>query len=457
MMDEPRVSKFKQFRIYARRHWLASIVVLLVMFGGCSYGMLEYTHNPKFCISCHIMKPYYEAWETSSHNKVSCVECHYPPGLKYELQGKLDALNQVVAYWTNSYDTKFYAEIEDVSCMRSGCHSTRLIEGPLEFKRDIKFDHAQHYGHPQRGIELRCTSCHSQIVQGDHMAVTEFTCFLCHFKNVTDPTKPLPSEFCLTCHTYPQSYVDAHGVKYNHKDLVDRKVPCWRCHSDVIRGTGEVEDRACLQCHADPEQIKRITEVNEVHKNHVTLHKVECFNCHANIEHSVPQSMDPLKTSCEVCHKETHLGPPELYAGKGGRGVPDLPSPMFLAQVDCAACHISEQTFASEHVMKGTTMEPTVQACVDCHGEAERKVFAFWKDSIAAGVKATQPLVRSARARLDAKGSAAPASARQLVEDAEYNLNFVNFGKGMHNLDYSLALLKKAREDAQLALGQLGG
>ena len=34
-----------------------------------------------------------------------------------------------------------------------------------------------------RGIKLRCTSCHSQIVQGQHMAVTATTCFLCHFKN----------------------------------------------------------------------------------------------------------------------------------------------------------------------------------------------------------------------------------------------------------------------------------
>ena len=443
---------------YFKRHWLSCSLIVLVCFSGCSWGMLEYTHNPKFCVSCHVMKPYYEAWKTSSHNEVGCVECHYPPGLRYELEGKLDAINQVVAYWTGRYDTKFYAEIEDVSCMRSGCHDQRLESGPLEFKRDIKFSHEHHYGHAQRGITLRCTSCHSQIVQGNHMAVTEFTCFLCHFRNKFSEPENKENKFCLQCHTYPQSYVDAHGVKYNHKDLIDRGVSCRRCHSDVVRGTGEVEDRACLQCHADPEQLKRITNVEEVHLNHVTLHKVECFNCHANIEHSVPEVDSPLKSNCEACHTETHLGPPQMYAGTGGRGVPDLPSPMFLAQVDCIACHMNPQSFGEEHILKGTTMLPTVEACVDCHGEGERKVFAFWKTTIDAELAATAPLITSAGAKVKRMSDSSSAKqARQLYEDALFNYDFVRYGKGMHNLDYALTVLKKAREDAQQAMKLAAG
>jgi nitrate/TMAO reductase-like tetraheme cytochrome c subunit len=440
-------------RKYLKRHWLSCLLIVVVLFSSCSFGMLQYTHNPRFCITCHIMKPYYQAWATSSHNKVSCVECHYQPGLKYEIRGKLDALNQVVAYLTGSYNTKFYAEIDDASCMRQGCHTTRLIEGPIEFKRGIKFDHAQHYGHKQRGIQLRCTSCHSQIVQGNHMAVTEFTCFLCHFKGRMGSGQLVSEKFCLQCHNYPQSYVDAHGVKYNHKDLIDRGVLCTRCHSDVVRGVGEVEDRACLQCHADPEQLKRIGEVESVHENHVTKHKVECFQCHANIDHSVPQDLNPLNTACTACHQETHLGPPQLYAGTGGRGVPDMPSKMFLAQVDCVGCHLSKDTYGSEHVIKGTTMKPSIEACVDCHGEAERKVFGFWKTSIEQAVAESSPVIKQARQVIDGiPPERVPAQAKQLLEDAEYNFDFVDYGKGIHNLEYSLALLDKARQDAQQAV-----
>ena len=33
-----------------------------------------------------------------------------------------------------------------------------------------------------RGRQFRCTRCHSQIVVGTHIEVTESTCFLCHFR-----------------------------------------------------------------------------------------------------------------------------------------------------------------------------------------------------------------------------------------------------------------------------------
>jgi len=432
--------------------------VALLVFVGFSFALLEYTHQPRFCISCHIMQPYYNAWQTSSHNKVSCVECHYPPGLRYEFRGKLDALNQVVAYWTGKYNTKFYAEIEDVSCMRSGCHTERLVSGPIEFKRQIKFDHAGHYGKKVRGIELRCTSCHSQIVQGNHMAVTEFTCFLCHFYKNLGPDKIVPMKFCLQCHNYPQSYINAHGVQYNHKDFVERGVICWRCHSDVVRGNGAVEDRACLQCHSDPEQLNKIGEVEQVHLNHVTRHKVECFDCHSNIEHSLPASSGPPQINCTACHQDTHLGPPQLYSGTGGRGVPDMPSAMFRAQVDCIGCHLSKNTYGKEHILKGTTMKPTVDACADCHGESARKIFSFWQQSLEQNMAATSPVLEGANAVLSKfPADRLPAEAKQLLEDAQFNYDFVKYGKGIHNLNYSLALLEKAREDAKQAVAIVRG
>ena len=58
----------------------------------------------------------------------------------------------------------------------------RLLEGEIQFGR-IRFDHRNHLFGERRGMKLRCTSCHSQIVQGNHLAVTPSTCFLCHFKD----------------------------------------------------------------------------------------------------------------------------------------------------------------------------------------------------------------------------------------------------------------------------------
>ena len=56
----------------------------------------------------------------------------------------------------------------------------------------------------RRGKKLRCTSCHSQIVQGSHMSVTTSTCFLCHFK---DQHFNQGLGTCTRCHQIPQEAV----------------------------------------------------------------------------------------------------------------------------------------------------------------------------------------------------------------------------------------------------------
>ncbi|MBN2081841.1 cytochrome c3 family protein [bacterium] len=439
---------------WLKKRWKVSCLVLLLVFGGCSWAMLEYTHYPGFCKTCHVMDPYYDAWASSSHNMVGCVDCHYEPGLRHEFEGKLDAINQVVAYWTGRYDTKFYAEIGDASCMRSGCHDSRLIEGPIEYKRGINFDHAGHYGHEMRGIRLRCTSCHSQIVQGNHMAVTDFTCFLCHFKGKLNETDPQPQEFCLSCHNYPNYYVGVMDINYDHTEYVENGISCQYCHIDVVEGQGEVEDRACLQCHSDPAQLEKVTDVIAVHQNHVTDHKVECFNCHAEIKHHVPETVGPPEVGCATCHTDTHLGPRELYSGTGGRGVADMPSTMFKVQVDCVGCHHYEHSYGDETIMKGWTRRPGPDACAECHPEWGREVYANWTSSIDAQLAETEIALNQAeRAAETLKRQGMWDEARQqLLDDARHNYVLVRYGRGVHNITYSLALLEKAREDAKQAV-----
>ena len=79
------------------------------------------------------MVPYYESWQKSSHNQVACVKCHFPPGFGGEVRGKLMGLVQVIKYFTNSAGPKPTAEIPDESCLRSGCHETRLLSGQVDF------------------------------------------------------------------------------------------------------------------------------------------------------------------------------------------------------------------------------------------------------------------------------------------------------------------------------------
>ena len=64
-----------------------------------------------------------------------------------------------------------WAEVDDKSCLRSGCHTKRVLLGKEVYK-GILFDHQPHLTELRRGKHLRCTSCHSQIVQGSHITVT---------------------------------------------------------------------------------------------------------------------------------------------------------------------------------------------------------------------------------------------------------------------------------------------
>jgi hypothetical protein len=172
----------KRDRLHIRPRFFRVLLLGFLCLLALLVGLFEYSTSPRFCNSCHIMRPYYHAWKTSSHNFVPCVECHYPPGKRDELRVKFQAMTQVVKFVTRTYGSRPYAEVEDASCLRDGCHETRLLEGKVTFKRGIVFDHKPHLTEARRGRKLRCTSCHSQIVVGTHMVVTESTCFLCHFK-----------------------------------------------------------------------------------------------------------------------------------------------------------------------------------------------------------------------------------------------------------------------------------
>ena len=74
-----------------------SIAVLLAITlsvgGGSTYIALALTTRPQFCRNCHNMEPYYDSWESSSHDHVNCVDCHYEPGLLETFEGKFKALS----------------------------------------------------------------------------------------------------------------------------------------------------------------------------------------------------------------------------------------------------------------------------------------------------------------------------------------------------------------------------
>lgn len=275
----------------------AAIVLAAVGAGGA--GLWHVSSSPMLCNSCHIMKPYVAAWKVSTHNQVACVQCHYPPGLRDTLWVKYQAVTQVVKWATHTYSSKPFAEVEDGSCLRSGCHDRSRLERPVVYERGIVFDHALHLNGPGRGPKLRCTSCHSQVVVGVHIQVVTSTCFLCHFKGVKTGREIHPVAGCPGCHQAPKSDIQVGSVRFNHRNLVQRGVTCDKCHLNVVEGNGEAPRERCLTCHNQPDTLQRYPDTALVHDVHVKGHNIECGRCHTPIKHHLPAPIGAPTASVE--------------------------------------------------------------------------------------------------------------------------------------------------------------
>ncbi len=432
-------------------------------------GMVKYSETPGFCKSCHIMQPYYDAWKDSPHKDVACVKCHYPPAeKKVILWKKFQALSQVAKFVTRTYSSKPYAEVEDSSCLRSGCHSKRLLNGgKIVTLKGIKFDHRPHLSDTRRGRQLRCVSCHSQMVMGKHVEVTYDTCYLCHFKGMGEGREMKPLGGCLGCHTLPPKTFDIGNMKYNHKDFVTkRNVACSNCHIDVLEGTGEAKQDRCFTCHNEAEKLAQMADVPALHENHVTKHNVACFHCHQEMRHGyveqggsrmadlggekspTPEAppkehMATVRFECSYCHTAKHGGQMDMYTGRVSKlGVADMPSPMFQAGVDCVGCHYKE-TKNGNGGHNGTDFTASEEACVKCHGKEFKGIWKETQTELKTTLTVLNEKLKAAKIAAAKTGGTKEKSVQKQLADATRWYDFVKTSRGDHNIYLASELLRK--------------
>jgi nitrate/TMAO reductase-like tetraheme cytochrome c subunit len=419
--------------------YLGGFILLMVIMG---FVVLKVTSQPKFCTSCHYMQPFYDAWAESTHSDVPCSECHYPPGAMEKLTGKFRDLNQLVKYLTNTYKrSKPWAEIEDASCLKSDCHSTRNLEesGAVEFGQ-VTFDHSHHLGDLRRGKNLRCTSCHSQIVQGEHINVTPSTCILCHFKEL-GPQSHMSE--CTLCHEAPVDKAgDETPVTYDHTMILEREIECRTCHGNMIVGDGSVPIDKCYGCHWDTERNSKFDDSILMHEKHIAENKIECENCHLTMLHKKPDRSEHLAGDCSGCHSKTHGGQESLFAGIGGLGVHDMPDPMFESGMNCQNCHVYH-AYGGEFQSKGDINIAKPESCEPCHGAGYARILKSWQETASEKLQIVKNALQ--RTKSEITNSQANESnkqrAKKLVENAEHNYNLVKNSRAIHNIKYSDELL----------------
>ncbi|MBZ0263056.1 NapC/NirT family cytochrome c [bacterium] len=442
----------------------AAVILTFVVLG----LFFEVTTHPDFCGSCHLMRPYIAAWEHSSHADVSCMKCHAKPGLTGYLETKFTAMSMLANYATGLYKrSKPWAEIEDANCLTGGCHQTRLLDGEIEFTRGIKFDHTPHLSETRRGRKLRCTSCHSQIVQGEHISVTTSTCFLCHFKNVTVERREELAN-CTLCHqTLPgmEGYApmhnldtelissDTHGdvtehigaVKkeadwqtsqdagavpalFDHTNIVADSVACNTCHQRMWSGNGNVLRERCGSCHSQAEHINRIDDLEFIHEMHIEKRKVECQRCHDAITHQNPPLVEHIEGNCNTCHANPHSPMLAVYSGTGSRLVDEvIPDIMYQSGVVCASCHRDLETGMSEANISSDV------TCAPCHKDNYLTLAKDWRKGYQARVA-------------DMQRALAQAGSHPQIESVRHDLALLSRGGSWHNPKFADKVLDAAGE-----------
>jgi nitrate/TMAO reductase-like tetraheme cytochrome c subunit len=442
---------------------LFCIVVFAVIFA----GLLKFSETPTFCNMCHQMNVYIESWKASSHRDVACTQCHYEPGFVNHLKGKwVDGQVSLAYFISGKRPSKPHAEIGDASCLQKGCHKIEDLKRDMVYK-NVAFSHENHLGKLRRGMELRCTSCHAQLVQGVHLTVHETNCFICHYYKAGPKGEreclSCAVGTCTSCHLAPKGEIKINGWSFNHQKYILRRVACERCHISVVQGDGHVPEGKCVECHNEPVILTTKYSSEFTHKKHVTEHKIECSSCHTPLRHEIgpiPMIVQ-VPSSCDKCHsEEMHRGPREFYRGAGGIGVRDSSSLMFVTNVDCIACHRKgEESRAALHTTK--YVERAIgKACVDCHGEGFDDTLNHWKVLLARAESETNQRILNVQNVLyeieKTKGSSTDfRRAQSLLNEARHNYSFVLLGKGVHNIEYAFRLLNAANNRTQQALAAI--
>lgn len=442
-----RGSKFIRFSKYT-----ATIIILLLIL---TAGAAEYTSRPSFCPTCHYMEPFYQSWRTSAHNKVDCVECHFEPGISGTIKGKLNGLVQIVNYISLSYKKrKPWAEIPDNTCARSGCHEKQALQDTTYEFKGIQFNHKHHLQELRRGKTLKCTSCHSQIVQGSHIEVTESTCFNCHFKKSDDPEHKYDKlSNCTTCHDWKSKTKEQMAqYRYDHTSVVQNNIPCNSCHTSVVAGNGDVGKERCFQCHFETERLDKYDDTKFMHETHIAKHTMKCFVCHNPIQHAV-QRIDPNSPpDCISCHSNAHNYQVDLFTGENGNNVEKSPSIMYLNGINCKGCHIFHET----DIKDISTLKSGGSACEKCHGKGYDNLVKMWQEATIKRIAIINGIYKTVSFQVNSSKSSNKTEAQKLVDDAYHNIRIVEVGKSVHNVTFADKLLVGAYDLLKKSLAIVG-
>lgn len=245
----------------------ALLVLFIVLIGLTAWGV-SYTNKPAFCNSCHIIEPFVETWEASSMgDDVTCVQCHFEPGIIGYGRGKVYSLMKLQEYGTGQQDIKPQSAelLTNSACLQSGCHegvgdqehvaylkpSNYPVVDDTNAANVVYFPHDFHVNQAQK----KCAECHSGVVHGAELTGGK-------------PQAETDPEYCSTCHdggSAPQLFgvIEESGREHPGAPKIDTGVwknIHWRFADGPVVYEGveyeKIEGGTCMVCHDKPAEAK---------------------------------------------------------------------------------------------------------------------------------------------------------------------------------------------------------
>ena len=403
--------------------------------------------SPEFCARCHSMELSYNTWKETISCNTGCLNCH-----THDNSGRTLSV-----------------EIEDSNCTSTDCHPVEKLTSEFsKYKEVFSFNHETHLKEFPANLRLRCVGCHSYMgkdmrngAKTRHFGIDENACFVCHFIKGETPLLTANDkkevDDCSLCHKDVQVKVMIYEKEFDHfKYEKELKVECTNCHFETIHRGHDVEKKNCYYCHT--KIPKEYEGADRMHNDHVKKHKVPCSTCHDEILHkwedeyvynilsmrdidnngkdftkvsgmtSGAESGDvSVKTKDEeyVFEKEPYSLQREVYAGGGGWGVEKSPDPMYLATVNCTACHKPARIGTGGD--KDLAVDPMI--CNTCHEKGFDKTMAEQKEYITRMLNSLSDLLT------ESQSQGVPES---LIDGSRYNYDLIvkDGSYGVHNIKY---------------------
>ena len=442
------------WNIFWQIKWPVKILILVLCASFFAAGAIVVTGQPGFCNSCHIMNDHYDSWKRSEHSKVNCLDCHLQPGFNGYIKGKINGLAQAVDCLVGRVGTKPSATVQDSSCLRSECHSTKeLVSTDIDYA-GIKFTHENHIDKDVHGIKISCGTCHSHFEGNEHFTVNKDACYTCHFLKGSASDSSVVQTSCTDCHEVPDKVIKRGLVTINHAEFVSYKASCEdSCHKKEIHKTSKVDNNVCLNCHSFSKE--QDADVAELHQEHTSYEKVECFACHGQVTHGQTEVASiSVMMDCQNCHSDTHQAQSTIYSTQHPMQIQQTDrvlSPMFLTHVECTGCHI-ERVARKFGVLDshGTVAKAVPKACDNCHEEGTgQQYIPFWQEKIKAiHEKVSRKLGQLKIRARNTTNEQAALQLNQSIEQAQSILESVSADGswGVHNFKYTEAMLLRADE-----------